>query len=102
MLALAASAAVLAVAAGLAIAFRGPALFIRLALESFRPQTIGWDAKNAWQKCEDAIGGTIAWPSIPASACAAMHMCANEANLTSQQRTSLTSVARRLPDCGDP
>jgi hypothetical protein len=31
-----------------------------------------------------------------------MHMCANEATLTSEQRTSLVSVTRRLPDCGDP
>jgi hypothetical protein len=29
-------------------------------------------------------------------------MCANEATLTSEQRVSLQSAIRRLPDCGDP
>jgi len=31
-----------------------------------------------------------------------MHMCANEATLTPEQRTSLVLATRRLPDCGDP
>ena len=43
------------------------------------PQVIGWEAKNAWAKCDGAIGGTVDWPSQPAAACAAMHMCADEA-----------------------
>ena len=43
------------------------------------PQVIGWEAKNAWAKCDGAIGGTLDWPSEPGLACAAMHMCANEA-----------------------
>ena len=94
--------AALALLAGLATAFPLPALLFRLALEGLRPQVISWEAKNAWSKCEDAIGGTIAWPSTPASACAAMHMCANEANLTTEQRTSLASAIRRLPECRDP
>jgi hypothetical protein len=102
LLALAGGVAALALFAALATAFPLPALLLRLALESLRPQVISWEAKNAWQKCEDAIGGAIAWPSTPASACAAMHMCANEAELTTEQRTSLVSAVRRLPDCGDP
>ena len=43
------------------------------------PQVIGWEAKNAWANCDGAIGGAVDWPSQPAAACAAMHMCANEA-----------------------
>ena len=94
--------AALALLAGLATVFPFAAIFVRVALESLRPQVIGWDAKNAWAKCDGAIGGTVDWPSQPASACAAMHMCANEATLTTGQRTALVSAIRRLPDCGDP
>jgi hypothetical protein len=101
-LALAGGVAALALLAGLAMAFPFAAIFLRVALESLMPQVIGWEAKNAWAKCDGAIGGTVDWPSQPALACAAMHMCANEATLTSEQRTSLVSASRRLPDCGDP
>jgi hypothetical protein len=101
-LALAGGVAALALLAGLAAAFPFAAIFLRVALESLMPQVISWDAKNAWAKCDGAIGGTVDWPSQPAAACAAMHMCANEATLTSEQRTSLLSASRRLPDCGDP
>jgi hypothetical protein len=94
--------AALALLAGLATAFPFAAIFVRVAMESLMPQVIGWDAKNAWAKCDGAIGGTVDWPSQPASACAAMHMCANEAALTTGQRTALVSAIRRLPDCGDP
>jgi hypothetical protein len=101
-LALAGGVAALALLAGLATAFPFAAVFLRVALESLRPQVIGWQAKNAWTKCDGAIGGTVAWPAESALACAAMHMCANEATLTSEQRTSLVSAVRRLPDCNDP
>jgi hypothetical protein len=100
-LALAVGVAVLALLAGLA-AVSPFAIFLQVALDSLRPQAIGWEAKNAWSKCNGAIGGTVDWPSKPALACAAMHMCANEATLTAEQRTSLLSAVRRLADCGDP
>jgi hypothetical protein len=99
-LALAGGVATLALLAGLAAAFPFAAIFLRVALESLMPQVIGWEAKNA--KCDGAIGGTVDWPSKPAAARAAMHMCANEATVTSEQRTSLVTAIRRLPDCGDP
>jgi hypothetical protein len=102
LLALAGGGVALALLAGLAMAFPVAAIFLRVALESLKPQVIGWEAKNAWVKCDGAIGGTVDWPSEPGLACAAMHMCANEATLTSEQRTSLVSAIRRLPDCGDP
>ena len=101
-LALTGGVATLALLAGLAAAFPFAAIFLRVALESLTPQVIGWEAKNAWAKCDGAIGGTVDWPSTPALACAALHMCANEATLTAEQRTSLVSAARGLPDCGDP
>src|SRR5260370_19236445 len=101
-LALAGGVARLALLGGLATAFPFAAIFLQVALESLRPQVIGWEAKNAWAKCNGAIGGTVDWPSKPALACAVMHMCANEATLTSEQRTSLVSAIRRLPDSADP
>ena len=88
--------------AGLATAFPFARIFLQVVLESLMPQVIGWEAKNAWAQCDGAIGGTVDWPSQPALACAAMHMCTNEATLTSAQRTSLVSAIRRLPDCGAP
>jgi hypothetical protein len=101
-LALAGGVAAMALLAGLATAFPFAAVFLRVALESLMPQVIGWGAKNAWAKCDGAVGGKVDWPSQPDLACAAMHMCANEATLTSEQRAWLLSATRRLPDCGDP
>ena len=101
-LALAIGVAALALLAGLATAFPFAAIFLRVARESLMPQVIGWDAKNGWAKCDGAIGGTVDWPSKPAVACSAMHMCASEATLTSEQRTSLATAIRHLPDCDDP
>jgi hypothetical protein len=101
-LALAAGLAAVALLAGLATAFPFATIFLPVALESLLPQAIGWKAKNAWAKCDGAIAGAVDWPSQPASACAATQMCANEATLTPEQRTSLLSATRRLPDCGDP
>ena len=102
LLALAGGIAALALLAGLAMAFPFAAIFLRVGLASLTPQAVGWGAKNAWSKCDGAIGGTLNWPSNAVSACAAMHMCANEATLTSEQRTSLVAAIRRLPDCDDP
>jgi hypothetical protein len=102
LLALAGALAAVALLAGLATVFPITGAVLHFALEALMPQTIGWEVKNAWRKCDDAIAGTVDWPAKPASACAAMHMCANEARLTPGQRASLTSATRRLPDCGDP
>jgi hypothetical protein len=101
-LALAGGVAALALLVGLATAFPFVAIFLRGRPGIPDAQVIGWEAKNAWAKCNGTIGGTADWPSKPAVACAAMHMCANEVTLTSEQRTSLLSATRRLPDCGDP
>lgn len=92
----------LAIIWALAMALPIAAIFLRVILESLMPQTIDWNAKNAWAKCDGAIAGTIDWPPAPAAACAAMHLCANEAPLQPDQHASLISAIRRLPDCGDP
>lgn len=78
------------------------ALFLWTTVQSLMPSTIGWNAKNAWVKCDGAIAGSLEWPSAPAAACAAMHLCANEATLSPDQQASLIAAVRRLPGCGDP
>jgi hypothetical protein len=65
------------------------AFFLRVTLESLMPSTIGWNAKNDWAKCEGAIAGTVDWPPSPVAACAAMHLCANEATLSTEEAVSL-------------
>jgi hypothetical protein len=57
LLALIGAIAALALLAGLATVFPFAAIFVRIAMESLRPQVIGWDAKNAWAKCDGAIDG---------------------------------------------
>jgi hypothetical protein len=71
-------------------------------LGSFFPQEIGWEAKNAWSKCEGAVAGSIAWPSDAGEACGAMRMCQNEAALNPQQRAALDLAIRRSAVCGAP
>lgn len=39
------------------------ALFLWATVQSLMPSTIGWNAKNAWVKCDGAITGTLEWPS---------------------------------------
>ena len=92
----------MALLCGLVMAFPAFALFMRITFESFVPQTIAWEAKNAWAKCEGAIAGSVAWPPEPANACAAMQMCANEAPLSPRQNEVLLSAIRGLPNCGEP
>jgi hypothetical protein len=91
--------AALAILAGLAMTFPVAAI-VGIVMDSFRPQRVGWNAKNA--KCDSAIAGAIDWPAEAGPACDAMHMCANEATLSAEQRTSLVAAARRLPNCPDP
>jgi hypothetical protein len=58
-----------------------------------------WEWKNAHAKCKKAIEGKEAWPSEPVKACAAMHMCANEAVLSDNQQNLLLSAMRRISNC---
>ena len=65
------------------------------------PSAISWDAKDAYAKCESAIANAD-WPKAPASACAAMHLCANEAVLSEPQTKALYAVTRRTAGCQGP
>ena len=64
--------------------------------------TLSWDAKSAYRKCDGAIDGTIAWPSEAGAACVAMLMCANEATLSAERHQRLIEQIRRVPRCGEP
>lgn len=90
------------VAGALAATWPVVGLYLHAALGSLNPATVGWEAKNAWVKCEGAIAGKVDWPSAPDAACAALHLCANEATLGSDQLVALKAAAGRLPDCGEP
>ncbi|WP_262030950.1 hypothetical protein [Microvirga sp. Mcv34] len=65
-------------------------------------QPSSWEWKDAHRKCASAIEGNETWPSEPVKACAAMHMCANEAVLSNKQQMLLLSAIRRIPNCQDP
>jgi hypothetical protein len=98
----AAAAVALAVAFAAAIGATG---FIGvLGFSVFRtvfPSTISWDAKDAYAKCEGAIAHAD-WPKAPANACAAMHMCANEAVLSEPQTKALYGAIRKTEGCQEP
>lgn len=87
-------------AVGCALAGYTLAPLIFFASQSLFPATVSWDAKNAFIKCEGAIARRE-WPGEPRAACAAMHLCANEATLSEPQMTALRAMARITPGCGD-
>jgi hypothetical protein len=87
---------------GAAIEWPLVAVLAHATLDGLFPERIDWDAKTAWAKCESAVGGSIPWPQAPARACAAMHMCANEAPLDASQQQRLRALAGSLPGCGEP
>jgi len=63
------------------------------------PSTISWDSKAAWVKCAGAIADAEAWPSALGQRCEAMHMCANEATLSSAELGRLARAIRNTPGC---
>src|SRR6266567_7983739 len=84
-----AAAVALAVAFALAIGATGlVSMFGFWIVRAVFPSTISWDAKDAYAKCESAIANAD-WPKAPAHACAAMHLCANEAVLSQPQTNAL-------------
>ena len=89
-------------AIGLLFAAPIPWLMLRLSLEEFNPATISWDGKTAWKRCESAIAGKTSWPATHAAACAAMHLCINEAPLSDAQREQLLAAIRATPGCQEP
>src|ERR1700694_3027250 len=73
-----------------------------LIFEEIFPSRISWDGKTAWKRCDSAIAGKTSWPDSPQAACAAMHLCANEATLSEEQVEALTQAIRDTPGCQAP
>jgi hypothetical protein len=65
------------------------------------PSTIAWNEKDAFAKCEGAIANAD-WPKAPANACAAMHLCANEAALSEAQTKALYDAIAKTAGCQAP
>ena len=76
-----------------------PLTVIYIVYQSFFPSTISWDSKSAYAKCDGAIADPASWPKSPGKACEAMHMCANEAQLSPAQLRSLAEAVQRTPGC---
>ena len=73
-----------------------------MAYEELFPSQISWDGKTAWKRCESAIAEKTKWPEAAAARCSAMHMCANEANLSEEQVEMLTQAIRETKGCQMP
>jgi hypothetical protein len=73
-------------------------LYFTVVEENF-PDRISWDGKTAWKRCDSAIAGRTTWPPSPQQACAAMHMCVNEAVLSGDQKRSLQQEISAIPGC---
>jgi hypothetical protein len=95
-----ASVVVLALLAAWASPF--PGMILWLAVEEIYPAAISWDGKTAWKRCDSAIAGQTSWPQSPQAACAAMHLCVNEAPLSDQQKQSLLRAILETPGCPEP
>jgi len=74
-------------------------LFALLAISCGTGSSPDWDAKDAHRNCAAAID---AYPGNSAPPCAAMHMCANEARLSDEQRAKLLEMIRATDGCAEP
>ncbi|MGA7786736.1 MAG: hypothetical protein WCA56_01090 [Xanthobacteraceae bacterium] len=77
-------------------------LFLDASHDSLWPDTISWDAKNAWLKCPGAIADPRKWPSAPPDACNVEYMCLNEGALSKGQIEALDDQIRNTPGCQKP
>jgi hypothetical protein len=93
---------VAAVAAAIIVISPFPGIALRIVIEELDPTSISWDGKTAWRRCDSAIAGRTSWPQSPQGACAAMHLCANEAPLSDVQKQRLAQAIRDTPDCPEP
>jgi hypothetical protein len=87
------------IAAGLLFASGLPQIAVYIVFEALFPSTISWDGKTAFAKCEGAIADPRWWPKSPTKACEAMHMCANETQLSSTQMEQLSVAIRKTEGC---
>jgi hypothetical protein len=79
-----------------------PMMTLRIAVEEWFPATISWEGKTAWRRCDSVLAGETSWPLSPQGACAAMHLCANEAPLSPAQTQVLYRAIHETPGCQEP
>jgi hypothetical protein len=99
-----AAVAAIALAGAFAVALGATGFLGMLGFSVFRaafPSTISWNEKDAYAKCDSAIANAD-WPQAPAHACAAMHLCANEAVLSEPQTKTLYEAIRKTEGCQEP
>ncbi len=60
---------------------------------------VDWDRKDAHRHCSAAIA---AYPQCPPPPCHALHMCANEADLTAGEQGLLLDMIRHVKGCDEP
>jgi hypothetical protein len=63
-----------------------PAAVLLASLVTACTGTVDWQRKDAWRMCGEAIAD---WPEAPTPPCEALHMCANEAPLSPDERDKL-------------
>ena len=63
------------------------------------PPKMKWEDHSAFRHCRPMIR---AYPLRPAPPCQALHMCANEAILSDDQRDKLYRIIADNPDCEMP
>lgn len=85
----------------------GAAFFVmptqmQVSIQRLVPQTISWDSKLAWAKCETALSGWDVWPREPKDRCRALSLCLNEASLATAAAEHVSAMMRELPDCYEP
>jgi hypothetical protein len=83
----------------------GAANYLLLMLsvhDSVFPDTVSWDAKNAYLKCPGTIADPRQWPPVPQDACAAMELCLAEGALSDAELKSLKEQIRMAPRCEKP
>ena len=75
---------------------------LQVSIQRLVPQTISWDSKLAWAKCETALSGWDVWPRSPKDRCRALSLCLNEASLATAAADHVSAMMRDLPDCYEP
>jgi hypothetical protein len=76
-----------------------PSTFTAAIFDSMNPSRVSWAGKSAYVKCAGAIANPVAWPAAPSEACEAMHMCANEAPLSANERRLLAEAVQKTQSC---
>ena len=84
------------------VVLRGVGLYLYSGIRLLFPSTISWGDKDGFIKCSGAIANPGNWPREANYACLAMHLCANEAVLSENQKKALYDQIHKTPGCQEP